>query len=110
MKPTNVKLLGTFLFFSCASSLSISSLTVSPNIYPLQSLARQLISDASLNNKIPAIAEVTQMSVLEGGTLTHGEILMLFLFLFFLNAHKRGGKNENKQVKFEEETFERLLN
>lgn len=73
MKPTNLKLLGPFLFFSCASSLGFSSLTVSPNIYPLQSLARQLISDASLNNKIPAIAEVTQMSVLEGGGPSHME-------------------------------------
>lgn len=69
-------------FFSRVIPHSVYLSRCVSNIYPLQSLARQVISDASLTNKIPAIGEVTQMSALEGGTLTHGEILMPFFFFF----------------------------
>lgn len=86
------------LFFS----RSRAEFTPHLNSSPHQNLVKQLFSEASLNNKIPTVAEVNAW----GGALTHGEILILFKEG---EMHIKEEKTKNEQVNFEEGTFESLL-
>lgn len=91
MKPTNVRLLGLFLSFTCASSLHSFSLSLC-----LQHLSSPKSGKAThlrcfLEQQNTSYSRGHPDVSAWGGTLTHGEILMLF-YLFILNAHKRGEK------------------